>query len=371
MIVSQDEELRKALQRNPHLKEYLRKGAREFGTPKFVKTLDRSMADERDINIIYPVGDPVFIHIFRQSNGELLYRVVEPFLSEKEKELMVKVRHASVGLASDYEKEPETKEEHEKILKDLIRRVTSTGLSLRERLRKLFLGSEKVLLSEETLKKITYYLIRDLVYMGRIQPFLMDPYLEDVSSIGTHGIFVYHKYFGSIKTDSRFESLRELDRYLTELASAIDKRLSLGEPILDGNLYEGSRVNIIYGTDVSRRGSSFSIRKFEALPFSITQLIDMNTLSAEEAAYLWLCIENGMNIFFCGEAASGKTTTLRAATVFIKPNDKIYSVEDTPELKVLHKNWQRLLTKEKRAEPFDLVKASLRSRPDYIIVGEI
>ena len=106
------------------------------------------------------------------------------------------------------------------------------------------------------------------------------------------------------------------------------------------------------------------------------QLIKWGTMSAQQAAYIWICLEYGMSVLVSGETASGKTTTLNAILPFIDHNVKIYSAEDTPEVKVRHKIWQRLVTRDSknedsRVEMFDLLKAALRSRPRYIIIGEI
>ena len=152
--------------------------------------------------------------------------------------------------------------------------------------------------------------------------------------------------------------------------------MSEGKPIADGTLPDGSRVNIIHSEDVSLKGPTMTIRKFSETPYSIIQLIKWNTLSPEIAAYLWLCLEHGLNVFICGETASGKTTTLNAIIPFIPPDRKIYTAESTPEMHVPHPVWQQLLTKESgpeegRVDLFDLVKAALRSRPDYIIPGEV
>jgi flagellar protein FlaI len=119
-----------------------------------------------------------------------------------------------------------------------------------------------------------------------------------------------------------------------------------------------------------------TIRRFTENPISVTQLIKFKTLSAGIAAYLWLCLQYGRSFFLCGGTACGKTTTMNAVIPFIPPERKIYTAEGTPELQVPHTVWQRLLTKtsgpvEGQVDLFDLLKAALRSRPDYIIPGEV
>ncbi|NPE30005.1 type II/IV secretion system ATPase subunit, partial [Methanococcoides sp. SA1] len=148
------------------------------------------------------------------------------------------------------------------------------------------------------------------------------------------------------------------------------------KPIADGALPDGSRINIIYSLDVSKRGSSFTMRKFSEVPVSIIELIMWGALSSEMAAYMWMCLENGMSIFFSGETASGKTTMLNACLPFVNPTSKIFTAEDTAEVQPPHPVWQQLITREdgppeSRVDTFALLKAALRSRPNYIIVGEI
>jgi flagellar protein FlaI len=160
------------------------------------------------------------------------------------------------------------------------------------------------------------------------------------------------------------------------MSERIGRPVSDARPIADGALPDGSRINIIYSIDVSKRGSSFTMRKFSEVPVSIIQLIGWGALDAEMAAYMWMCLENGMSIFFSGETASGKTTMLNACLAFVNPKAKIFSAEDTAEVQPPQPVWQQLITREEgppesRVDTFALLKAALRSRPNYIIVGEI
>jgi flagellar protein FlaI len=187
---------------------------------------------------------------------------------------------------------------------------------------------------------------------------------------------VEHKIFGSCETSISFQDPEELDSYISRLAERIGRPISYRKPIVDASLPDGSRINIVYGSDVSRRGSNFTIRKFSEKPVSIADLVGWGTLSSLEAAYLWVMMEHGMSTWFCGETASGKTTALRAASVFINPKAKIVSIEDTPEIVVPHENWIREVTRQGdqgdgEISLFDLLKAALRQRPSFIIVGEI
>ncbi|MCA9478711.1 MAG: type II/IV secretion system ATPase subunit, partial [Nanoarchaeota archaeon] len=155
----------------------------------------------------------------------------------------------------------------------------------------------------------------------------------------------------------------------------VERPVSDARPVVDAVMPDGSRVNFIYGREISREGSSFTVRKFSEIPTSIVEIVNFGTMSSEMAAYIWLCLENGMNVFVCGETASGKTTTLNASVTFIKPDDKIYTVENTAEVTIPHDTWQHLVTREAGKDTdvdlFTLLIAALRSRPNYIIVGEI
>jgi flagellar protein FlaI len=175
-----------------------------------------------------------------------------------------------------------------------------------------------------------------------------------------------------------FETAAELDTFVIQLSEKIGRPVTYREPIVDATLLDGSRINLVYGEDVSKRGSNFTIRKFAAEPLSMIQLVEFGGLTYEMAAYLSLAMAHGMNVFISGETASGKTTLLNAVTVFLHPSSKIVSIEDTPELQVPHPNWIREVVRgaagddsSSSVDMFDLLRAALRQRPNEIIIGEI
>jgi flagellar protein FlaI len=231
--------------------------------------------------------------------------------------------------------------------------------------------------SQEELEALRYLLLRDKDGMGNIQPLISDPYIEDVSCSGVGSIFIEHKVFGGLKTRISFDTEDALDNYVIKLSEKIGKPVTVAEPIVDATLPDGSRVNIVFGNDVAKRGSNFTIRKFSPIPMSVLDLIEGGTLSYEMAAYISLMVEEGMNTFVSGETASGKTTLLNAISTFISPTAKIVSIEDTPELQVPHPNWIREVIRgsgkddESSVTMFDLLRAALRQRPNEIIIGEI
>ncbi|MEM1684998.1 MAG: type II/IV secretion system ATPase subunit [Nanopusillaceae archaeon] len=356
-----------ALNKFPHLREYVNKISVRIGMPEWLTELDRKLREREVFNILYPVGDPIFINIYKVPGEEISYVAIEPKLTDRERNLLEKIQSKIVKLAlesvhyEDIEKIKET-------IENLYDKVVTINKS------SLFSG--KIFLrNREEYEKLKYFLIRERLGFGKLEPLIRDPYIEDVHTLGVGPIWIVHKIFGTIKTNIEFINEEELNKYIIRYSEIVERPVSEARPISDAILPDGSRVNFIYGRDISLHGSSFTIRKFTAKPISITQLISFGTISPEEAAYLWLAIEHGMNVFVIGETASGKTTTLNAITTFIRPDWKVYSVEDTPELNIPHEIWQRLVTRQhgKRTdiEMYDLLRAALRSRPNYILVGEI
>src|SRR4030042_2629378 len=202
--------------------------------------------------------------------------------------------------------------------------------------------------------------------MGTLDPMILDPNIEDISCSGLGNIFVEHKIFGGLRASIGFDTHEALEKFVIELAEGIKPPVTFREPVVDATLPDGSRINIVYGTDVSKRGSNFSIRKFSDTPLSIIELIQFGALNYDMAAYLSIILQEGMNVWVSGETASGKTTLLNALTTFIPPESKIVSIEDTPEVQVPHHNWIRGVTRgsAKNSEAsevfmFDLLKAEI------------
>jgi archaeal flagellar protein FlaI len=236
----------------------------------------------------------------------------------------------------------------------------------------------KIKVNRREFEAIKYLFIRDKVRMGILDPLILDPYIEDVSCSGMGSIFIEHKIFKSLKSTIVFSTFDELDDFVIRLAERIRQPVTYKKPIADATLPDGSRINIVFGRDLSKRGSNFSIRKFSEVPLSIFDIVDFGTVNYQLLAYLSLAIGNGMNVFIAGESASGKTALLNAVTTFIPPRAKVITIEDTPELQVPHKNWIREVVQTTKSADtsgaitmFDLLKAALRQRPNEIVVGEI
>ncbi len=229
--------------------------------------------------------------------------------------------------------------------------------------------------------KILYYVTRETIGYGPIDPLMRDPDVEDISCVGVgKPIYVWVRPYEYVPTNIVFEDEEELDEFIAKLAHKAGKHISVAFPIVDAILPGGHRLAATYKKEVSTGGSTFTIRKFREDPITIVDLIRWNTLSPELAAYLWIVVENKLTGLILGVTGSGKTSTLNALATMLRPTTKVVTIEDTPELKLPLENWVQLVSRpsyglgpEKIGEVslFDLVKLSLRYRPDVIIVGEV
>jgi flagellar protein FlaI len=232
-------------------------------------------------------------------------------------------------------------------------------------------------LEPATIYKLQYFLIRNFIGWSRIDPLMKDSNLEDISCDGNKiPLFLYHRKYRNIKTNIAFES-DVLNSLAITLAQRSGKHISTGSPMIDATLPEGSRLQLTLGTEVTTRGTSFTIRKFREEPFSPVELMEIGTFNAESLVYFWLAIENNKSLLFIGGTASGKTTSLNAVSLFIPPVAKVVSIEDTREITLYHDNWIASVTREAISEGgnaismFDLLKAAMRQRPEFILVGEV
>ncbi|MCD6325185.1 type II/IV secretion system ATPase subunit [Candidatus Bathyarchaeota archaeon] len=235
--------------------------------------------------------------------------------------------------------------------------------------------------SEESWEKIYYYVIRDLAGYGNLDVLMNDPNIEDISCNGLNKpVYVWHRKYESLPTNIIFDDEAEYDNFIIKLAHMGGKHISSAHPMLDAMLPGKHRLAATFRREVSTFGSSFCIRKFREDPFSIVDLVKMGTIDETLAAYFWILLENKMSMIIIGGTGAGKTSMLNALISLIKPNDKIVTVEEISELNTLHENWVQLTSRqgfkfgtadETSISLFDLVKLSLRYRPDYIIVGEV
>jgi len=372
----------------PHIAEWVRDFEMRYGSrPIYYGPLDRDAKKQRPLNLIYVTREPIFVHIYEppaddDGGGTILWFGLEPQLTEEEENIR---RELVETLLQEAPTAPSftTDNEFENILQQMIERYTILDSEARNLVRRqgrmwelIGMDDKRLTVTQAQRERLTYVVIRDLIRNGPLEPLLSDEMLEDIHSVGLKHIHMDHKVFGMVTSNIRFRERELLSRYLRAMSERIGRPVSDNKPIIDGVLLDGSRINIIFSDDVSMLGPSFTIRKFAEETISVIQLIKWGTMSAQQAAYIWICLEYGMSVLVSGETASGKTTTLNAILPFIDHNVKIYSAEDTPEVKVRHKIWQRLVTRDaknedSRVEMFDLLKAALRSRPRYIIIGEI
>lgn len=229
--------------------------------------------------------------------------------------------------------------------------------------------------------KVKYYVMRDAIGLNIIEPLMRDLNIEDISCDGVGlPLYIFHRnpLYNEMATNITFGNKDDLDSFAMKLAQKCGRTISVAAPLMDGSLPDGSRVQITYGTDIARRGSNFTIRKFFRVPLTPADLINTKTLDPLILAYLWLAIEKEKSILIAGTTATGKTTMLNALSLFIEPNLKIVSIEDTAELQLPHINWMPQVTRSGfgstgygEVSMYDLLKSSLRQRPDYLIVGEV
>lgn len=296
----------------------------------------------------------------------LIYEVHEPILTEKEKKILEELKtYIEEKLDIDFRAIRNVEEANKYILTKMKEGIRKMGYKL----------------NKDQQFKILYYLQRDLVGLEKIEPLMRDPDIEDISCDGVGiPVFIYHRnpMYGEMPTNIVFHSKEELDNFIIKLAQKAGRAISVANPLLDGSLPDGSRVQATYGTDIARRGSNFTIRKFFKRVLTPIDLLNYGTLNELILAYYWLAVESRMSMLIAGPTASGKTTLLNAISLFIRPEMKIISIEDTAELKLPHPNWVPHVSRAAfgpsgygAVTMFDLLKAALRQRPDYIIVGEV
>lgn len=363
------EALRRAAEEKLYLRAYLQGlPIDEIGVPQYYPELSRSLQSLPVRNLIYPIKQGLFVHIYPDTMGERDYYI--PITPELPVDLGNLLEEVDLRLL-DWAEEIGQAEEGERaqVFLRCLDMLCTTAPGENDGV---------IHVSQAQLEAIRYLTLRDKVGLGVLEPLILDPYIEDISCSGMGSIFVEHKIFQSTKTSIIFSSLDDLDEFVVWLGERIKRPVTLRTPIVDAVLPDGSRINIVYGRDIAKRGSNFTIRKFAEEPLSIVQLVQFGSLTYTMAAYLWMVIEEGLNVFVCGETASGKTTLLNALTTFILPDAKVVSIEDTPELQVPQANWLREVVRDtgssersSSVDMFALLKAALRQRPDRILIGEI
>ncbi len=314
---------------------------------------------------LYPVNEPyAYVRVtYDGTTHEYTYNVLEPVLSPAEQELFSEIKERLFETLNVTTRE-RTRDEARTALRESANMVIADyGIHLTP------LGREKIL----------YHVEKEFLGDGLIDPVMHDKYIEDISCDGVGSyIFVYHTTYESMKTSLVYQDSVALDSFVTKLAQRAGKYISIAEPMLDATMSDGSRVQMTLGAEVTAHGSTFTIRKFREEPITPTDLIEWHTFSPLGIAFIWLAIENAKSCIFAGGTASGKTTTLNALSLFIPPLAKIVTLEDTRELKLPHPNWIPSITRDSFSQDgrgeidmYELLRAALRQRPEYILVGEV
>jgi flagellar protein FlaI len=334
-------------------------------------------------DVYYVVREPYQYVDLRLEEGELLYSNIEPQLNEDQQKVLKRVAEAydmliNVGTILS------TAEDKSQFLSETFREIL-----------KLY----NIKLSDLEYLNLLYHIERDFVGYGKIDTLVRDRLIEDISCNGPGlPVYVYHRLFESIRTDVVFEEV-ELNSFILRLAQISGRHISILQPIRDAALPDGSRINMTLGKEVTKKGSTFTIRKFRSDPISPVEIMLLRTANSRMFAWLWVLVEFGRSLLISGGTAAGKTTLLNAASMLIKPENKIVSVEDTPEINLAHPNWIQAVTRVGFGEAisgvsgisgisgvsgvsgggrsagdislFDLLISALRQRPEFIIVGEV
>ncbi len=335
---------------------------------EYEEVVDLSPPKDENMEVVeqHPIKKPFsFVRVlFNNHKNEYIYEVIEPTLSVEEqkifeflKETLIKTMDVEITEFTDDE------------AKDYLRKNTERILS-----------DYSISIDDKPKEKIMYYIIRDFLGYGKIDVLMIDPMIEDISCDSPQvPIYIYHRNYESLRTNVTFSSDDELDSFVIQLAQKCGRHISIARPLMDATMPDGSRIQACLSKEVSSMGSNFTIRRFREEPFTPSHLVEYNTISPEVAAYFWMAVENGASAVLAGGTASGKTTSLNALSLFIPPQMKIISIEDTREINLPHPNWIASITREGSEESekganvgmFDLLKAALRQRPEYILVGEI
>lgn len=322
--------------------------------------------DKKKIDVRYMLIAPyASAHIYWDAKtGELAYDLEEPVLRGNEEEALQKLENAMLELIN---------------INVAVEKTIEATTNYIDKTARLLIDELNLKISADTYSKIFYYLFRDFIGLNEIDPLLRDYFIEDIECNGIETpIYIIHRVYRNLRTNVKFKDIDKLASFVEKLAQRTGRYVSYAQPLLDGTLPDGSRVNATYTKDVTSRGPTFTIRKFTKIPWTPTQLIAMNTLSPEMLAYFWILLQYKSNILISGGTASGKTTLLNALAFFIPPEARVVSIEDTREINLPRENWLPAVARTSigigkvgEVDLFALLKSSFRQTPDYLIVGEV
>ncbi|MDP3881567.1 MAG: type II/IV secretion system ATPase subunit [Nanoarchaeota archaeon] len=322
--------------------------------------------DKRKIDVRYMLIPPyASAHIYWNTKiNELVYDIEEPLLQDYERDILEKLEKAMVELIN---------------INVAVENTLEATTEYIDKTARLLIDELNIRMSNETYSRIFYYLFRDFIGMNELDPLLRDYFIEDVECNGVDTpVYIVHRAYRNLRTNLAYTDIDKLASFVEKLAQRTGRYISYAQPLLDGSLPDGSRVNATYTKDVTSRGPTFTIRKFTKIPWTPIQLISMNTLSPEMLAYFWILIQYKSSILIAGGTASGKTTLLNAMAFFIPPESRVVSIEDTREINLPRENWLPAVARTSigvgkigEVDLFDILKNSFRQTPDYLIVGEV
>ncbi|MEI6731690.1 MAG: ATPase, T2SS/T4P/T4SS family [archaeon] len=302
-----------------------------INTTPAVPALPR-VEDKKNVNVRYMLIPPyASAHIYwNNSLGELVYEIEEPVLNEQEKVSLDKIEVAMLELIN---------------MNVAIEKSIEATTEYIDKTARLLMDELNLKISPETYSKIFYYLFRDFIGLNEVDPLLRDYFIEDVECNGVDTpVYIIHRVYRNLRTNVVFKDIEKLASFVEKMAQRTGRYVSYAQPLLDGTLPDGSRVNASYTKDVTSRGPTFTIRKFTKIPWTPTQLIAMNTLSPEMLAYFWILLQYKSSIMMAGGTASGKTTLLNALAFFIPPEARVVSIEDsvTGDSKIIIKDKENI-----------------------------
>jgi archaeal flagellar protein FlaI len=322
--------------------------------------------DKKQLDIRYMLISPfasAHIHL-DEKLGELIYELEEPILEDKELAILKRIEDSMLEIIN---------------INVVVEKTVEATTEYIDKTARLLIDELNIEIDVRSYEKIFYYLFRNFIGFNEIDPLLKDYFIEDIECNGVNApIYVVHRLYRNMRTNIIYKDADKLGSFVEKLAQRTGRYISYAQPLLDGSLPDGSRVNATYTKDVTSRGPTFSIRKFTETPWTPTQLISFGTLSPEMLAYFWILIENKANILITGGTSAGKTTLLNAMAFFIPIESRIVSIEDTRELNIPKENWLPAVSrtpigigKVGEVDLFSLLKSSFRQNPDYVIVGEV
>jgi len=343
---------RSSLGFSPNLQDIL--GTSSPDEPSFVargKVLDAY----GNVRILKVKGEPVPI-----------YEVRFPKLSKEEQQLFKRIKERAITEIQ----------------------IDPTTIPNPEERRRIFLNAVKKMIKEEAphysegrIEVLADMIVQQMIGYGKLDPLVRDDNLEEIMVIGTNRpVYVWHRRFNMCKTNIVFPEEKEILNIIERIAREVGRRIDQQSPLLDARLPDGSRVNATI-PPISLDGPTITIRKFKKDPLTVIDLIKYGTINSEIAALFWVFVDGlgvkPANVLVAGGTGSGKTTTLNSLAMFIPPSERVISIEDTAELQLPVEHWIRLETRPPNLEGKgevtmdDLVKNTLRMRPDRIIVGEV